>query len=50
MALVAAIAILAAACAARENAIPVEKVWRNGGGVPVDPRYGTPLPGSPPEF
>lgn len=49
-ALVAAIAILAGACTAGREAAPAEKVWRNGAGVPVDPRYGTTLPGSQPMF
>ncbi|MGO8917741.1 MAG: hypothetical protein ACLQJR_17700 [Stellaceae bacterium] len=49
-ALVGVIAILPGACGAGQNGAPAEKVWRNGAGVPVDPVYGTPLPGSQPMF
>ena len=48
-ALIGAIALLIGACASLTSD-PPEKIWRNGAGVPVDPVYGTPLPGSPPMF
>lgn len=44
-----ALALLVGGCAGPSGA-PPEKIWRNGAGVPVDPRYGTPLPGSQPEY
>jgi len=47
MTLAGALALLLAACA---GGPPPEPVWRNGAGVPVDARYGTPLPGSQPLF
>ena len=48
-ALIGAIGLLLGACVGATSA-PPEKIWRNGAGVPVDPVYGTPLPGSQPMF
>jgi hypothetical protein len=51
LAWLAVTAILLAACAAAPAGTGTERVWRQGGiGVPVDPVYGTPAPGTPQPF
>lgn len=46
----AAPAILLGACAAPDGAGAWRAPPRTGVGIPVDPVYGTPAPGSPPIF
>jgi hypothetical protein len=48
-----ALALLVAACGAAPTGAPLDTLPRRGGigfGVPVDPVYGTPAPGSRPIF
>jgi hypothetical protein len=48
--LLAASALLLSACAAPATSDTWRNPPRNGVGIPVDPVYGTPAPGSPPIY
>lgn len=43
-------ALALSACGGAQGTAPGPGAPRNGYGLLVDPRYGTPLPGGPPEF